>query len=138
MTEKEFAESIGYLGLAYGKEFTQQELMLYYDFLKEYSDKTLIIAIKNIIRKSKFLPKITEILEECEKYKEQMVFGILDHMSQKGYFKAPIEYEKATLFMERGCVPEWLQRDINEYYRLINQATLEQKETLMIGGKHGR
>ena len=133
MTEKEFADSMGYLGLAYGKEFTQQELMLYYDFLKEYSDKALTAAIKNIIKKSKFLPKITEILEECENCKEQMVFEILDFMNQKGYFKAPIEYEKATSFMERGCVPEWLQKDINKYYKMMKQETLDHKETLLLG-----
>ena len=134
MTEKDFANSMGYLGLAYGKEFNQQELMLYYDFLKEYSDKTLTAAIKNIIKTSKFLPKITEIIEECEKCKEQAVFEILDFMNRKGYFKAPIEYDKATLFMERGNVPEWLQKDINEYYKMMNQTTLEHKDTLMIGG----
>lgn len=134
MTPEQFKDSMAYLGIAYGKEFTQQEITIYYDFLKGFNDATLVTAIKNIIRKSKFLPKITELLEECEKCKEQTKYEVLEFMLSKGYFKAPIEYDKATLFMERGNVPEWLQKDINEYYKMMRQDKLEYKETLLIGG----
>ena len=132
MSEKDFVNSMSYLGLAYGKEFTQLELMQYYDFLKEYSDNTLTKAIKNIIRTSKFLPKINELIDECEKCKEQVRFDVLEFMRQQGYFKDTTEYEKASLFMERGIVPEWLQRDINKYYMMMDQGALEHKETLLI------
>ena len=134
MTQEQFKDSMAYLGIAYGKEFTAQELTIYYDFLKEFSDETLVKAIKSIIKTSKFLPKITELLEICEKYKEQARFDVLEFMKEKGYFKTPIEYEKATLFMERGIVPKWLQEDINEYYKMMRQDKLDHKETLLIGG----
>lgn len=134
MTEIEFKDSMAYLGLAYGKEFTAPELTMYYDFLKEYNDKTLIKAIKNIIRTSKFMPKINELVEECEKQKEQVKYDVLEFMRAKGYFKAPIEYDKASLYMERGNVPEWLQKEINEYYKMMNQNELDHQETLRIGG----
>lgn len=133
MSEKEFADSMAYLGMAYGKEYTKQELIVHYDFLKEFSDETLIKAIKNIIKKSKFLPKINELVEECEKCKEQLRFEVLDYMNQQGYFKHPREYEKASLFMERGIVPEWLQNDINKYYKMMVNNRLEHKEQLLIG-----
>ena len=134
MTKEELLKGLTYLGVAYGKEYSPIECEQHYDFLKEYSYETFVAAIKSIIKKSKFLPKITELLEECEKYKEHIKFEVLDFMKEKGYFKAPIEYEKASSFMERGIVPEWLQRDINKYYKMMKQEVLDHKETLMIGG----
>lgn len=134
MKDYELVQGMQMLGMAYGKEFTQQECELHYEFLREYSSETFKTAIKSIIRTSKYIPKINELIEACDKAKEQVRFDILEFMRTKGYFKVPIEYEKASLFMERGNVPEWLQKDINEYYKMMKQETLEHKETLMIGG----
>lgn len=130
MAEVELTKGLTYLGTAFGKQYTKIELEQHYEFLKEYSYETFITAIKNIIRTSKFLPKITEILEECEKCKEQVKFGVLEFMKSKGYFKAPTEYEKASLFMERGTVPEWLKNDMNKYYKMMNPNQIESKSTI--------
>ena len=133
MKNFELVQGMQMLGMAYGKEFTQQECELYYEFLQEYNIETFKKAIKNIIRTSKFLPKINELIEECDRCREQVKYDVLEFMNDRGYFKAPIEYEKASLFMERGNVPEWLQKDINEYYKMMKQATLDHKETVLIG-----
>lgn len=133
MTKEELVKGLTYLGTAYGKEYTTIELEQHYDFLREYSYETFVAAIKSIIRKSKFLPKITELLEECEKFKEQIKFNVIEFMNSKGYFKHIREYEKATDFMTRGIVPEWLQEDINKYYKMMKQETLDHKGTLLIG-----
>lgn len=133
MTQEELVKGLTYLGMAYGKEYSKVECEQHYDFLREYNYETFVKAIKNIIKKSKFLPKITELLEECDICKEQARFEVLEFMRSKGYFKDTSEYDKASLFMERGLVPEWLQRDINEYYKMMKQEVLEHKETLMIG-----
>lgn len=124
MNKEEFVKILTYLGAAYGKEYTQVETSLHYDFLHSYSYETFKRAVQNIIRTSKFLPKVSELVEECEGCKEQARYEILDFMKQKGYFKTPIEYEKATMFMERAVVPEWLQKDINYYYDLMKQDRL--------------
>lgn len=133
MTESEFLKGLTYLGLAYKQEFSKTETEVYYDFLKEYSYQTFVNAIKNIIKTSKFLPKINEIIEACESCKEHIKFEVLEYMNNAGYFKSPIEYEKATLFMERGVVPSWLQEDINKYYKNMLGSRLEHKEQLLIG-----
>lgn len=133
MKDYELVQGMQMLGMAYGKEFTQQECELYYEFLREYSNETFKTAVKNIIRSSKFLPKINELIEACDNAKEQVKFDVLEFMRDKGYFKAPIEYEKASLFMERGNVPEWLQKDINEYYKMMRQETLGYEEQKLIG-----
>lgn len=134
MTEQELVKGLTYLGTAYGKEYSKMECELHYDFLKEYSYETLVKAIKSIIRKSKFLPKVTELLEECEECKKQVKFEVLEFMQKQGYFKAPAEYDKASLFMLNDNVPEWLQKDINRYYKMMKQEMLDHKETLLIGG----
>lgn len=133
MTEQEFLESMTYLGLAYGKQYTQEEIKQHYDFLKDYNDITFINAIKNIIKTSKFLPKITDLIEACEGSKTQTRFDVIEYMNKVGYFKTPNEYEKAILFMERGVVPSWLQKDINKYYKDMLSNRLEHKEQLLIG-----
>ena len=133
MSEQETIKGLTYLGVSYGKTFTPQECQVYYDFLKEYSYETFVTAIKNIIKTSKFIPKINELIEACESAKTQTRFDVIEYMNLIGYFKIPKEYEKATYFMERGIVPEWLQNDINKYYKMMISNRLEQNETLMIG-----
>lgn len=141
MRLEEFNECMIYLGVAYNKEFTQNEIKVYYDFLKNYNIDTLKIAIKNIISKSKYAPKISELIEECENCKSSSRNEVLKYMREAGYFKLGIirsngeqiiltdehamrNYEKASRFLERGIVPDWLQEDINYYYKLMKQEKL--------------
>lgn len=133
MSEQEFIESMTYLGLAFNKTYTQEEIKQHYDFLKEYNDTTFTTAIKNIIKTSKFLPKITDLIEACESAKSVIRFDVLEYMNNAGYFKDPIEYQKASYFMERGIVPSWLQDDINNYYKQMVSNRLEHKDQILIG-----
>ena len=132
MTETEFVKGLTYLGIAYKQEFSKTETEVYYDFLKEYSYQTFVNAIKNIVKTSKFLPKITELIEACENAKSLVRFDVLEYMNKIGYFKDPSEYQKASLFMERGIVPSWLQEDINKYYKMMISNRLEHKEQMLI------
>lgn len=134
MTQEELTKGLSYLGMAYGKEYSSIECEQHYDFLREYNYQTFVEAVKSIIRKSKFLPKITELLEECEKYKEHTKFEVLEFMKSKGYFKATSEYEKAIKYLETNVIPEWFRNDLNEHYKMMQQVKLEHKETLLIGG----
>lgn len=137
MKQEELLKGLTYLGTAYGKEYSKMECELHYDFLKDYSYKTFVTAIKNLIKKSKFLPKITELLEECENCKEKTNFGILEFMKTQGYFKNGTEYDKAIRFLERNIIPNWFAEDMKKYYEMMKQGALEYKETLMIGEEYG-
>ena len=128
MTEIECTKGLTYLGTAYGKEYSKIECEQHYDFLRDYSYKTFVAAIKNIIRKSKFLPKITELLEECENCKEQTKFEVLEYMKNQGYFKSGSEYDKAISFLERNIIPEWFKEDLREYQRKMLENRLEHKD----------
>lgn len=134
MTKEECIKGLKYLSIAYGTDgFTPEESSVYYEFLQGYSYDTFRAAVKNIIKKSKFLPKITELLEECENCKEQTKFEVLEYMKSQGYFKVGSEYDKAISFFERNIIPEWLKKDLNEYYKMMLSNRIEHKETLMIG-----
>ena len=135
MTKEECIKGLKYLSLAYGTNgFTPDECNVYYEFLQEYNYDTFRVAVKNIIRKSKFLPKITELLEECENCKEKTKFEVLEYMNSQGYFKAGSEYDKAIMFLERNNIPSWFKDDLTKYYKMMLSNRLEHKENLMIGG----
>ena len=75
---------------------------------------------------NKFLPKINELIEECEIVKEEVKFNILEIMKNDGYFKDIKEYEKATNFLKSGIIPKWFANDMNNYRnsQLTNNETL--------------
>lgn len=128
MGKDEFVESMTYLGLAFNKTFTKNELILHYDFLKEYDDEIFTKAVKNIIKKSKFLPKINELIEECEAVKKENKLNILETMKNDGYFKNEWEYEKVSKFLKSGIIPEWFNNDMNNY----KKSQLENSERLYL------
>lgn len=141
MKQEEFVKGLTYLGLAYGKEFTQLETKQIYDFLKQYNYETFTKAIKNIIKTSKFIPKIADLIEECENCKSTTKIEVIEFMKDSGYFKlglirsngeqimlsdehASRNYLKAITMIERGIVPDWFQEDINYYYGIMKQEKL--------------
>lgn len=133
MNEQQFVNAMSYLGVAFGKTYTQNEIMLHYDFLKEYNEATLIKAIKNIIKKTKFLPKVNELIEECEACQEEVKFEILEYMRFKGYFKAPNEYDKANAWLQRNVAPTWFKNDMKRYYKMQCQDAIGTSEQLKLG-----
>ncbi len=144
MKETDIVKGLKVLGIAYSKEFTKEECSTYYEFLQEYSYETFKTAVKNIIKKSKFLPKISELVKECDSCKELIKNEVIDFMWNSGYFKkgtcgelsdaqALRNYDKSIKFIEEGKVPKWLQEDMNYYYKLMKQEKLSCNEQLRIG-----
>lgn len=125
MEKVEFVKGMSYLGVAIGKEYTQEECNVFYDFLKDYNYKIFVQAIKNRIKRSSFPPKINELIEECNLCNNNFKFEVIEFMKESGYFKTTSEYDKAMIFVKRGIVPEWLKQDINEYYKRMNQKQIE-------------
>lgn len=64
MEKIELIKGLKYLGIAFGKEYDEEECQVYYDFLKEYPMETFSRAVKNLIPKSTFVPKLNEIMKE--------------------------------------------------------------------------
>jgi len=87
MTEQEFLDGITLLGTYYGKDYSQLEVKIYYDMIKEYSNDVWSNAIKRIIKNQTFAPKIAELIKELEDSKKVTELSIIDLMVKEGYFK---------------------------------------------------
>lgn len=143
MKIEELVKGLNFLGLAYGKEYNQLEAQQVYEFVKEYDYDTFIRATKDIIRTSKFIPKIADLIEACEKNKRSAKIEVIDYMRSVGYFKysphgevteekASINYRKALRFIEIGVIPDWLQEDIDYYVNQMHQLRLKNKENKLL------
>ena len=64
MNKEEFALAMTVLGTAYNKEFTSEQVTIWYEFFYETPIELFKTAIKRIIPKSKFIPSIADIKQE--------------------------------------------------------------------------
>lgn len=103
----------------YFEKLTDEEFVglvsLFNDQLSMYSYEALENTFNTIVRRSKFMPTIQEIIEECEKFKTNKKLYIVEVMKNAGYFKADCEIEKTIHFIEENNIPEWLLRDMKKF-----------------------
>lgn len=64
MNKEQFVKGLKYLGVAYNKEFTEEQATVWFDFFKDTDYEVFRQAVKRIIPKSKYLPSIAELKEE--------------------------------------------------------------------------
>ena len=65
MDKQVFAKIMTYLAIAYGKEFTSEQLNVWYDCLKDLTSNDLKNAVKRIIETKQYMPSIAEIRSEA-------------------------------------------------------------------------
>lgn len=93
--------------------------------LEGYSYDVVNKAVNNIIGKSKFMPSISDIKDECVLCIDRYEMDLLKRMYDDGYFhkgykeldneQASRNYEKANMWVSKGIIPEWLLKDMMEY-----------------------
>lgn len=121
---------------------------MFQEQLGGYHPQVLSKAISRIITRSKFMPSIAEILEECDSCIGGYQNSILVKMKEDGYFKrgsygdlddeqAFRNYDKACSFVSRGIIPEWLKEDMKEYgyQEEVMRITNSNDGLLLLGGK---
>lgn len=64
MTQEQFIKGLKYLGIAYNKEFTQDQATVWYDFFKDEDYEVFRQAVKRIIPQKQFMPSIAELKSE--------------------------------------------------------------------------
>lgn len=69
MTREEFVKGITFLGLAYNKEFDQNQTAVWFTFFQKDSFSDFRNAVVRLIAKCKFLPSIAEIRQEIAEIK---------------------------------------------------------------------
>ena len=107
----------------YFNKLNDEELIalvqMYKDELSKYNEKTLNIAIKNIIRNSKYMPSLNEIITECESNKTHNVNTIIEAMKKDGYFKGTNELDKVYMWLAKGIIPSWLREEMKNYQQQL-------------------
>lgn len=112
------------------KELNDEEFIvltqMYQEQIVGYTPEIVLKAIDEIIRSSKFMPSIAEILDKCDSLAKTYSYDILEKMKKDGYFKrgaygelddthATRNYEKATMWLSKGIIPQWLLEDMIAY-----------------------
>lgn len=101
-------------------------IKMYQEQIVGYTPEIVLKAIDEIIRSSKFMPSIAEILDKCDSLAKTYSYDILEKMKKDGYFKrgaygelddthATRNYEKATMWLSKGIIPQWLLEDMIAY-----------------------
>ena len=104
---------------SYFSRLSNEELIalvqIYKEELNGYNDKVLNSAVRQLIRTSKYMPTLNEIINECEKNKSHNANEIIERMIADGYFKSPQEIDKAYKFIQENNIPSWLKEDMKKY-----------------------
>lgn len=115
MSEIEFLKVIKILQASYLKDFDEDTIKIWYIQFKDIKYNILLNAVTSILRKNKYMPSISEILEECDNASNKVKYDILEKMKKSNYFKSSLEYEKATNWLDKNIIPEWLKNDMKLY-----------------------
>lgn len=132
MTKMEFSKAMKRLSSFYSRNLEEEDLIAWYEMFSDTGYETFNNAISSVVRKNKFFPTVSELLEECDTQKEIKKFKILELMKTNGYFKTDFEYEKAMNFIENGVIPSWLKEEMKKYINTNNQ--LQNSNTKLIEG----
>jgi hypothetical protein len=130
MTQIEFIKGMKLLQGSYSKDFTDDEIAIWFIQFENVKAEDFYKAVNETIRKSKYMPSIAELLEKCEKVKIYKRYEILEIMKENNYFKTPNEYDKAIMWAENETIPKWLKEDMKKFYNNF----IAQKEIKQIGG----
>lgn len=114
----------------YFKELQSEELVLLVNMYQEQFSRChpeiLNRAVDVIIRTSKFMPTIADILEAYTSQRENYTCEVLEVMKTDGYFKkgpygelsdeqADRNYIKAKMWITEENIPGWLLEDMKRY-----------------------
>ena len=142
-TISDIAEVLTTIGIAFRTTYSESEIALYYDFLKQYDKRVVKDATKELIRKCTFVPKISDFLNYCEEAKKNQKFGILEYMLLNGYFKQgefgelcpeqeQLNYQKANRWLQNKNIPQWFIQDMEEYKEKMQQDKLINESVKLI------
>lgn len=137
MGKAEFLKGIKMLESFYQTEFNQEDLRLWYGVLKEISYEIYAKAIGELVKTSKFLPTIADILKQCEIVEINKKMMTIEKMKKGGYFKSETEYIKSLEWIEKGIIPKWFEEDMTKFISneklivLKNTEGLEELESVL-------
>ena len=158
MSKEEFLEGMTFLGLAYNKEFTKEEIEVWYSMLCGYSKKEFSDSIKRLVKTLKKIPTIADITEDITNNKVSTIStaedewqNVLNAVRIYGSYREKEALESLKPYTAkivkyigyyRICISTqdeqvWNKKEfINEYNSLVDKDILElqqgKKEQVML------
>ena len=158
MSKEEFLEGMTFLGLAYNKEFTKEEIEVWYSMLCGYSKKEFSDSIKRLVKTLKRIPTIADITEDITNNKVSTIStaedewqNVLNAVRIYGSYREKEALESLKPYTAkivkyigyyRICISTqdeqvWNKKEfINEYNSLVDKDILElqqgKKEQVML------
>ena len=116
----------------YFEKLTDEEFLgfvsLYQENLLNCNANALILAIKNIIRKSKYMPSLAEIIEEYKKYEKEYFLELIKSSNidfkDKNYLLSMVEWYSLH--------EEYPKDILQKIHNIENNSLLENKKEALI------
>ena len=128
MNKKEFSEIISLMQIAYNKQYSKEEIEVMYDLLKDFEYNTLKVAIKKLITISRYVPNVSQIISEYKQIKRDEGYNKILKARELGNIKTNEELDKAMKWLDKGIVPDWLDKNLQEMPMNENELEELQKE----------
>lgn len=94
MDKQTFVKGMTFLGIAYNKEFTEEEIQVWYSLLKDYTEEEFSTAVQELIKTEERLPSIATITKKIAKQKtvglpeaEDEWLEVKKAVSKYGYYR---------------------------------------------------
>jgi len=137
MSKEEFLEGMTFLGIAYNKEFTKEEIEVWYSMLCGYSKKEFSDAIKRLVKTLKRIPTIADLTEEITNGKvnnmpnaEDEWQNVLKAVKKKIEYRKEIERLNKELEI-RDILIKGIDKRIDNHFRKIDRCVFEDTNKLI-------
>ena len=137
MNKEQFIKGLKYLGIAYNKEFNEEQASVWYDFFRDTDYESFRQAVKRIIPKSKYMPSIAELRGEVVKITNPVLQLNVDDEWEKvikairvhGTYITGEEFEKfepitakvvKTIGWRKMCMSENIEFERKTFYDMFN------------------
>ncbi len=149
MDKVDFTQAMKVLGIAYNKEFTSEQVGVWYEFFKDTNITDLKNAIQRIIAKNKYIPSIAELKQEIA-YTTNPILqldldeewdSVLHALRRYGYYRFDEAMDSLkpetrqivrTIGWYRLCTSTDIERERRTFKELFNNKQDRYEETLVL------
>lgn len=149
MTKEQFLKGITFLTIAYNKEFTEEQVSVWYEFFKDEDYEAFRKAVKRIIPLKQFMPSIAELKQEIATISNPVLQlnvdeewdNVLKAIRRYGSYRQDeamksLKPYTANIVRQVGymriCQSENIQWERKEFMELFNMNKERDTDTLML------
>lgn len=149
MTKEQFLKGITFLTIAYNKEFTEEQVSVWYEFFRNDDYEVFRNAVKRIIPKNQFMPSIAELKQEIANISNPILQldideewnNVIQAIRKYGYYRVEEalnslnEYTRQivrTIGWYRLCMSENIEWERKTFKELFNNKQDRYEDVLVL------